>query len=85
MDLKNPLISPVFGDFTGFPTTYIQAGTNEILFSDSLKLQRQLQKYHVPVKLETFPGMWHVFQMSPLKTAYRAMEHAAEFIFDICR
>ena len=85
MDLKNPLISPVFGDFTGFPTTYIQVGTNEILLSDSLKLQKQLQKYHVPAKLEVFPGMWHVFQMSPLKTAYRAMDQAAEFIFDICR
>lgn len=85
MELKNPLISPVFGDFTGFPPTYIQVGTNEILLSDSTKLQRQLQKYHVPVKMEYYPGMWHVFQMSPLKTAYNAMDQVAEFIFDICR
>ncbi|MBO5158163.1 MAG: alpha/beta hydrolase [Lachnospiraceae bacterium] len=85
MELKNPLISPVFGDFTGFPPTYIQVGTNEILLSDSTKLQRQLQKYHVPVKMEYYPGMWHVFQMSPLKNAYSAMDQVAEFIFDICR
>lgn len=85
MELKNPLISPVFGDFTGFPPTYIQVGTNEILLSDSTKLQRQLQKYHVPVKMEYYPGMWHVFQMSPLKAAYNAMDQVAEFIFDICR
>ena len=85
MELKNPLISPVFGDFTGFPPTYIQVGTNEILLSDSTKLQRQLQNYHVPVKMEYYPGMWHVFQMSPLKAAYNAMDQVAEFIFDICR
>ena len=29
--------------------------------------------------------MWHVFQMSPFKTAYDAMDQVAEFIFDICR
>lgn len=85
MNLKNPYLSPVFADFTGFPPVYIQVGTNEILLSDSAKLQRQLQKYHVSVKMEYYPGMWHVFQMSPLKTAYGAMAQVAEFIFDICR
>lgn len=85
MDLKNPYLSPLFGDFTGFPPTYIQVGTNEILLSDSLKLQKQLQEYHVQVRMEYYPGMWHVFQMSPLKTAYHAMDQVAEFIFDICR
>lgn len=85
MDLKNPYLSPVFSNFNGFPPVYIQVGTNEILLSDSMKLQRQLQKHHVSVKMEYYPGMWHVFQMSPLKTAYGAMDQVAEFIFDICR
>lgn len=85
MELKNPYLSPLFGDFTGFPPTYIQVGTNEILLSDSSKLRKRLQEYHVSVRMEDYPGMWHVFQMSPLKTAYHAMDQVAEFIFDICR
>ncbi len=84
-ELKNPYISPVFGEFEGFPPVYIQVGTNEILLSDSLKLKKQLEKYFVPVRLERYRGMWHVFQMSPFKTAYSAMNQVAEFIFDICR
>lgn len=84
-DLKNPMISPLFGDFTGFPPTYIQVGENEILLSDSLRLHQALVDANVSVKMEHFPGMWHVFQMSPVKTAYEAMEKNAEFIFDICR
>jgi len=84
-ELENPLISPVFADFTGFPQTYIQVGTNEILLSDSRKLDKQMLKCRVPVRLEEYEGMWHVFQMSPFKTAYEAMDEAAEFIFDICR
>lgn len=84
-DVKNPLISPLFGDFTGFPPTYIQVGENEILLSDSLRLHKALVDANVSVKMDHFPGMWHVFQMSPVKTAYEAMEKNAEFIFDICR
>ena len=84
-DLNNPLISPLFGDFTGFPPTYIQVGNNEILLSDSTMLHKKLIEANVSVKLDIFEGMWHVFQMSPLKTAYDAMEKNAEFIYDICR
>ena len=84
-DLTDPMISPVFADFTGFPQTFIQVGTNEILLSDSLKLDKQMLKHRVPVRIEQYKGMWHVFQMAPFKTAYEAMDEAAEFIFDICR
>lgn len=84
-ELKDPMISPLFGDFSGFPPTYIQAGDNEILLSDSIMLHEKMVQANVPVKIDVFKGMWHVFQMTPFKTAYDAMEKNAEFIFDICR
>lgn len=84
-ELSDPYISPLFGDFSGFPPVYIQAGGNEILLSDSEMLHKKLIQANVSVKLDVFKGMWHVFQMSPLKTAHDAMEKNAEFIFDICR
>ena len=83
--LKNPYISPLFGNFAGFPPTYIQVGDNEILLSDALELHKKMVKANVSVKLDHFKGMWHVFQMSPFKTAYDAMDKNAEFIYDICR
>ena len=85
MDVSEPLISPLFGDFRGFPPTYIQVGENEILLSDALRLHQALVDANVSVKMDHFRGMWHVFQMSPFKTAYEAMEKNAEFIYDICR
>ncbi len=84
-DLSNPFISPLFGDLTGFPPVYIQVGDNEVLLSDATMLHKKLVSLNVSAKLDIFKGMWHVFQMSPLKTAYDAMEKNAEFIFDICR
>lgn len=85
LDVRNPLISPLFGNFEGFPPTYIQVGENEILLSDSLRLHKALVDANVSVKIARFPGMWHVFQMSPFKMAYEAMDKNAEFIYDICR
>ena len=84
-ELENPYISPLFGDFTGFPPVYIQVGDNEILLSDSVELHKKLVEANVSVRLDCFDGMWHVFQMSPFKTAYEAMDKNAEFIYDICR
>lgn len=84
-NLKNPFISPLFGDFTGFPPTCIQVGDQEILLDDSVRLYKKMIQVNVPVQMEIFPGMWHVFQMSPFKTAYEAMDGCAEFIFSICR
>lgn len=83
--LDDPLISPLFGDFEGFPPTYIQVGDNEVLLADATMLHKKMIQANVSTKLDVFKGMWHVFQMSPLKTAYEAMEKNAEFIFDICR
>jgi len=83
-DLSTPDISPLFGEFEGFPPTYIQVGSNEILFHDAIFLQKEMQKANVAVKLEIFKGMWHVFQMSPFKKAIEAVDKIGDFIFDIC-
>ncbi|MCH5339305.1 MAG: alpha/beta hydrolase [Acetatifactor sp.] len=84
-DLRDPYISPLFGRFEGFPPTYIQVGENEILLSDSKRLHQAFVEANVSVKMDTYPGMWHVFQMSPVKAAKEAMDKNAEFIYDICR
>lgn len=79
-DLTDPYLSPLFADFRGFPPTYIQVGTNEILYSDSMRLFQKMREAGVTVKMDTFEGMWHVFQMSPFKTAYEAMDKCVDFI-----
>ena len=78
--LKNPLISPLFGNFKDFPPVLIQVGDHEILLSDSEELASCLNAYNVNVKFELYEGMWHVFQMSPLKAAVEAFEHVRDFV-----
>jgi acetyl esterase/lipase len=62
-DLKNPLLSPVFANVAGLPPTLIQVGDHEILLSDATRFADKLKEEGIPVELEVFPEMWHVFQL----------------------
>jgi monoterpene epsilon-lactone hydrolase len=59
----NPLISPLFGNLQGLPPVLIHVGSDEILLDDSIKLAAHLRSAGVPVELEIWEGMWHVFQI----------------------
>ena len=62
-DLKDPYLSPVFGDFWGFPPMLIQAGSQEMLLSDSVTLAYKAKRQGAKVRLSVYGGMFHVFQM----------------------
>ncbi len=62
-DLMNPLVSPLFGDFSmGYPPVLLQVGTREMLLSDSVRLHRKLRDAGQSSRLELYEGMPHVFQ-----------------------
>ncbi len=75
-------LSPLFGDLAGFPPTLIQAGTQELLLSDSIRLRDRLVQAGVPCKLEVWTGLWHVFQMFPMRKAGEAMESVGRFLLE---
>lgn len=84
-DVLNPLVSPLYGDFKGFPPCYIMAGEKEIFRSDSQYLVEKLIAANVACRLEIWPGMWHAFAtLAPiLPEANQAIvEIGAWFIHD---
>lgn len=81
-DYHSPDLSPLFADLTGFPPTLIQAGDHEILYSDSEALAAALERAGVPCRFEISEGMWHVFQMFPIKKAAAAIESIARFLLE---
>ncbi len=78
-DPENPLVSPVFGDFAGFPPTLIQVGSKEIVLSDSLRVARHARAAGVDVELDVWDGMWHVFQFMNVPEAEQATAVIGEF------
>lgn len=68
-------------DMRGLPPAYIQTGEAEILMSDSTALAERLGAAGVPVTLEIWPEMFHVFQArySALSQARQAVERLGKW------
>jgi acetyl esterase/lipase len=81
-DPRNPLASPVFGDYRGIPPLLIQVGEHEMLRDDSLRVAKKARSDGIAVKLEVWPGMFHVFQShNPLlPDGQEAIDHIADFM-----
>ncbi len=79
---RNPLASPVFGDFHGIPPLLIQVGQHEMLRDDSVRVADKVRQDGGQVELEVWPGMFHVFQSHEplLPEAQESIKHIAEFI-----
>ncbi len=58
-DLKNPLISPLYGDFNGFPPTILVSGTRDMFLSDTVRAHRKLRDAGVTADLHVFEGLSH--------------------------
>ena len=81
-DPRNPLASPVFGDYRGIPPLLIQVGEHEMLHDDSIRVARKARAGGIQVKLEDWPGMFHVFQSHDplLPEGQEAIDHLADFM-----
>jgi acetyl esterase/lipase len=58
-DLAHPYISPLFADVTGWPTTFIQAGTRDLFLSNAVRMHRKLRSAGVDAELHVFEAMPH--------------------------
>jgi len=58
-DMRDPLISPVFGDFSKFPPTILLTGTRDFLLSDTVRVHRKLRLAGVEANLHVFEAMSH--------------------------
>ena len=78
----DPLAAPLHADFTGLPPIYIQVGDEETLLDDSSRLAERAGAAGVDVRIDVFPEMQHVFQMSVgnLPEADEAVAKIGEYV-----
>jgi acetyl esterase/lipase len=81
-DPADPLISPVFADLRGLPPLLIQAGSNELLLDDAVRLAGRAAAGDVAVTLEVTPGVPHLFQAfaAVLEEGEAALDRVTEFL-----
>lgn len=78
-DARDPLISPIYGDWHGLPPLLMHAGEEETLLADAVRIAAAARAAGVDVRLETYPRMWHVWQLFP------ALPQTAASLDDIAR
>lgn len=82
-DRTNPYISPLFGDFTGFPPLLIQVASEELLLGEIIDMAgRAYRQSTNEVQLEIYENVWHVWQTMDeiVPEARQAVEKMGAFV-----
>jgi epsilon-lactone hydrolase len=81
-DLKDPYISPLYGDLRGLPPLLIMAGDDETMRDDSVSFAEKARQSGVDVTLRVEKGMGHCYPfMAPMfPEAVAAMAEIGAFI-----
>ncbi len=58
-DMKDPMLSPVYGDMRGFPPTILTTGTRDLLLSNTVRVHRKLRQAGVEAALHVYEGQAH--------------------------
>jgi len=76
-DLKDPLLSPIYGDVRGFPPAILTSGTRDLYLSNTVRMHRKLRAAGVEAVLQVWEGQSHVQYMSDV-TAPEVKEYHEE-------
>lgn len=79
-NMKDPLLSPVYGDFKGFPPTILITGTRDMFLSDTSRTHRKLREAGVVADLHVFEALSHagyVFDLTSPESRQTYAEVAA--------
>jgi acetyl esterase/lipase len=58
-DLKEPLLSPVYGDLRGFPPAILLSGTRDLFLSNTVRVHQRLMQEGGVAELLVFEGQSH--------------------------
>ncbi len=75
-DPAHPGVSPIHGDFSGFPPTYLISGTRDLLLSDTVRVHRKLRRAGVEADLHVYEGQSHGEYLN--RSIPESREHFAE-------
>jgi acetyl esterase/lipase len=77
VDRADPSLSPIRGDWSGFPPAYLVSGTRDLMLSDTVLAHRKLRRAGVTAELHVYEGHSHGDYVGPL-TVPEVAEHMRE-------
>lgn len=65
-DMKDPMLSPIYGDVSEFPPTLLTTGTRDLFSSNTIRMHLKLRQAGTDADLIVFEGMSHAhYLMDP--------------------
>ena len=58
-DMKDPQLSPIYGDLTGLPPAILTTGTRDLFLSNTVRTHRKLRRAGVEATLNVYEGLSH--------------------------
>lgn len=80
LDLKMPLLSPLYGSFADFPPTLIVVGTHDCLLDDSRNVSTRMRSAGVDATLVEIAGGFHGFILLPAPDSKEARRRISSFV-----
>jgi acetyl esterase/lipase len=80
-DLKDPMLSPIYGDMSGFPPAILTTGTRDLLLSSTVRMHRKLRQAGVEALLQVYEAQSHAQFMRDTSApeTKEAFEEIAQF------
>ena len=79
-DLKDPRLSPIYGDLNGLKDVTMFCGTHEFFYPDIVKMHEKLKAKGIPTSLYVGEGLNHVYPAFPIPEANEAIAKMCEII-----
>lgn len=82
LDCRDPLVSPVYGDYTGVPPLMIVTGSTEVLRDEARRVALSARENGVQVTYEEWTRMPHIFPLlaDVLPEGRLLFQHVARFL-----
>jgi acetyl esterase/lipase len=74
LDVKDPQVSPLYGDLAGLAPIAVFVGTHDVLSIDALRLAELAKEKGTTVQLTEQPKMQHVYPILPFLPEARAAQ-----------
>lgn len=81
-NVKDLLISPLYGELRGLPSMFIHGSEHDVFLSDSISLAERAKDNGVDVSIKIWKELWHVFHVNAniIPEGKEALKEIYEFI-----
>lgn len=79
--MKDPRVSPIYGDLTNLPPTYMFTGNHDILNADTMKIKEMAKEQNLDIHVFLYDSMPHIFSLLRIPEG----EHSRQMMYQLIK